>query len=447
MRARHLVVGLGLVLVAGPAAAQEEPSPADPPAVTAADTTDAAAAAAAPKKTKKKKRTRAEAADFRLGTWRGTVAADAELRAGALAGRSTLRTSGGLIELDAGAEPALERGAWRLGLPLTAAHRETPGAALRETRGGADLDARWKRSAAFRLDLEAGLRLVSRPSWDDQYQPLAGGGLGPTDRYSHRDLRLGAAVTGIPLRHQHARLALRFTDYDYVDDPDYSALDAPTHLVPGDRQTVDLDGSWRYFGDGWKLGGAVAFEDRHDAKNFSRDAGTGKTHAGAGGPPPNPLYHQISVEPSVGVEVDLRGGALELGADLGYAIVSDRYQGYYSWSGLHPEVHAIWKAGALEARAAAELQLASYGAGSYAVGPGHPALESGTRRADSKVSARAAVAYALRPHLALVAGGDVSRRTTNFPDYVPGVFPAGRQYDVQWDYVNWEASAGVRVER
>ncbi|MBK9033490.1 MAG: hypothetical protein IPL61_19860 [Myxococcales bacterium] len=443
----RVLVALVIPLAAGVGAsrAQAQPEPAEPDAPTTTATDAVNATSDAPPKARKRER-QAEAADFHLGTWRGTVAADAELRGGALSGRSTLRTSGGIIDGSVGVEPALERARWRLGLPITVGHRETPGAELRETRGGVDLDARWKRSPRLRVDLEAGLRLVSRPGWEDEYQPIAGG-LGTTDRYSHRDLRFGGAVAGIPVRHHHARVGLRYTDYDYVDDPAYDGLDAPTHLVPGDRHEVDIDGSWRYFGDRWKLGGALAFEDRRDDKSYARDAGTGLTHAGPGGPPPNPLYHQLSIEPSIGGEVDLRGETIELGADLGYVVVSDRYQGYYSWSGLHPQVHARWHEGKLDAKVSGELQLANYGDGSYAAGPTHPALESGTRRADTKVQGRASVAYEVAHHVAAVGGVELTNRTTNFPDYVPGVFPAGRQYDVQWDYVNWEVTVGVRVER
>lgn len=448
MRTTWITV-LGLVAAR---AALAQPDPADP--VAAASTTapvagDATAVATegdgdAPKKKKRPKQ--AARADFHAGAWRGTIDASAELRGGALSGRSTLRTHGGLIDGQASVEPALEQGRWRLGLPVTIGHRETPGAELRETRGGVDADARWKRDARLRLDFELGLRLVSRPGWEDEYQPTATG-LGSTDRYSHRDLRVGAAVTALPLRHQHARLGLRVTDYDYADDPAYDAIDAPTHLVPGDRREVDVDASWRHFGDGWKLGGAVAFEDRHDDRNYARDAGTGVTHAGAGGPPPNPLYHQISFEPSIGAEVDLRDETIELGADLGYAIVSDRYQGYYSWSGLHPQLHARVHAGALDAKLTGEAQLATYGDGSYAAGANHPPLESGSVRKDTKLEGRLDLGYQLRRSVTVVAGADVTRRTTNFPDYVPGVFPAGAQYDVRWDYVNWEISAGVRIAR
>jgi hypothetical protein len=38
-------------------------------------------------------------------------------------------------------------------------------------------------------------------------------------------------------------------------------------------------------------------------------------------------------------------------------------------------------------------------------------------------------------------------RRTNFPDYVPRVFPASRTYDVHWDYDNVWVFGGVRWGR
>lgn len=442
------VIVAALAALPALAFAQEEP-PADPtPAPAGVAVAPAGDATADAPVKKKRKRARAAPADFRVGSWRGTVDAEAEVVGGALSGRSTLRERGGVVEAGADVEPALERGRWRLALPVALAHRETPGATQRETRGGLAIDARYKTGPRFRLDLDGGLKFAHRPDWLDEYQPTATG-LGTTDRYSHLDLHVGGAVTVLPARHQHVRIALGYTDLDYADDPDYDAIDAPTHLVPGDRGELDLDASWRWFGDGWKAGAAVAFEDQHDDANYARDAGDGQTHAGAGGPPPNPLYHELDVEPSVGAELDLAGGDLELGADVGYAIVSDRYQGYYSRRGVHPEVHARYQGERLGLKLSAEALFATYGDGSYASDgtPERPALESGTRRADRRLAARASVRYQLGGHLAIVGGAEAVRRDTNFPDYVPNVFPASRAYDVRWDYTTWELTAGLSASR
>jgi hypothetical protein len=47
--------------------------------------------------------------------------------------------------------------------------------------------------------------------------------------------------------------------------------------------------------------------------------------------------------------------------------------------------------------------------------------------------------------LDLYANGGAVFRRSNYPDYVPYVFPATRNYQIDWDYDNFEASVGVRV--
>jgi hypothetical protein len=37
-------------------------------------------------------------------------------------------------------------------------------------------------------------------------------------------------------------------------------------------------------------------------------------------------------------------------------------------------------------------------------------------------------------------------RDTNFPAYEPGVFPASRQYDIAWNYLNFSSTVGLAYE-
>lgn len=396
---------------------------------------------------KKRKKKRHRTGVFTIGDWNGDLTVRARAVAGALSGRSTLRTNGVLVDGEVATTPAIERGRWRLELPLEIGHRETPGAELRETRGALDLEARWRRGPRFRIENRAGLRAVWRPDWLDEYQPGAGG-LMTTDRYSHWDRRLETAVAAIPVRHQHARLALAYERVDHAEDPTYDPIDAPTHLVPGDHDQVGLDGSWRYLGDGWSVRGGFELERERWFHAYSRDAGTGLTHAGTGGPPPNPLYREISFEPSAGGELDLLGERLELSASYGYLIVSDRYQGYYSSRAHHPELDVAWKQGGLELHAGFDALVRAYGPGSYAPGVDHPPLDDGgDRRVDRKLSTRLRARWAVGRQWAVVAAGEMTQRRTNFPDYVPGVFPDTRAYDIRWDYTNWELTAGIEVTR
>jgi len=388
------VVLTGVLLVAPRPAIAEEASADSAPAASATD--DGATPTVKTRTSKKHKKKKAPPA-FHIGTWDGDIEARGAAVGGALSGRSTLRTRGGVVGVEAEATPALERDRWRLELPLTVGHRETPGTELRETRGGLDLEARWRRSPRLRVETAAGVRVVWRPGWLDEYQPTAGG-LMTTDRYSHWDQRLSAAVVGIPVRHHHAKLEAWYRRVDHADDPSYDPIDAPTHLVPGDHDAIGLDGRWRYHGHGWKLGGQAELSRERWFQAYSRDAGTGLTHAGPGGLPPNPLYREVTFEPAALGSLELAGGAFDLGVSYGYQIVSDRFEGYYSSRAHHPELDLGWEHGKLELDLDVDLYLRTYGPDSYAAGPDHPALEGGaSRRDDRKLLVKARTRWAARP--------------------------------------------------
>lgn len=397
---------------------------------------------------KKQRRIRSRRApDFSLGAWDGAVDTKVRTIGGALSGRVTLPASALIVGVGLEAKPAVEHEQWRLETPITFEHRETPGAKLRETRGGVDVVGRWRRGPGLRAEIETGLRAVWRPGWLDQYQP-GPRGLMTTDRESHVDLRVGAALAGIPRRHQHVRLAARYSRVNQRDSPNFDPIDAPTHLVPGDHDQVAVDASWRYLADRWKIGTSLDVEYERWFQAYARDEGTGLTHAGLGGPPPNPRYRELSAEPALAGELELARGSFEIAPRLGYQIVSDRYQGYYSSTAYHPQLHLRWKQPSLSVALKFEAMFRTYGPNSYEPGPNHPPLDDGdTRRSDRKLQTACSARWALRKHVALLADAALVRRTTNYPDYVPGVFPDSRQYSIDWDYTNWEMLAGIELSR
>jgi hypothetical protein len=413
---------------------QAEPAPAAP------------ARAEAPRKRKKKKKRQKRRQ--RPAGWQREIETSASARAGALQGLGTRRAGGAMQRVDADAEIAVEHGAWGLGLPLDASHRETQGASLDETGGSAGLELRYRHGPELRLAIEASISGMWRPDWPDQYQPLGDGSYLPTDRYSHWDRQVGATVAAIPLRHHHARAEYGYTLADYRQDPNFDPVNAPNHLVPSDHEQHTLDLSWRYFGDGWKAGVAADAFLKNYFFAFSRDAGTGLTHANPGGVPPNPLQQLRGVEPALSFEREWMGGDLELGLSYGYEIQQDTFQGYYSYTGHHPAVDLMWMVRpGHELRSKAWVTWRTYGPDSYAAGPGHPPLAYGDRR----VERRGAVSLGYRMRIArglhAVADGDLIVRRTNFPPYEPGVFPSTRLYDIDWSYTNWSLLAGLEYEQ
>jgi hypothetical protein len=126
-------------------------------------------------------------------------------------------------------------------------------------------------------------------------------------------------------------------------------------------------------------------------------------------------------------------------------IANDAFQGYYSFLAHHPEFRVDWAVHSrvsLVARAEARWRL--YGPWSYAAGPDHPPLLWGDRRTDVRGALDLEVRVALGNGFFAVLDLRGVLRRTNYPPYVPGVFPATRQYDIRWDYEN--ASALLALE-
>jgi hypothetical protein len=82
--------------------------------------------------------------------------------------------------------------------------------------------------------------------------------------------------------------------------------------------------------------------------------------------------------------------------------------------------------------------------GSSAKGGASPTpTEDGKDRRDDKARVSGQVRYRLRHGLHLVGEAEWTTRRTNYPDYRPGVYPASRFYDIDFDYDNARAVAGV----
>jgi hypothetical protein len=70
-------------------------------------------------------------------------------------------------------------------------------------------------------------------------------------------------------------------------------------------------------------------------------------------------------------------------------------------------------------------------------------LDWGDRREERSVESGFDVRHPLAGSLELVGGAALRVRRSNFPDYVPGVYPASRAYDIDWDYDDVTVWAGV----
>jgi len=299
-------------------------------------------------------------------------------------------------------------------LPAAFDHRQTFGASLRETKGRAELEGNWSPFKKLTLSAGIGVRAALRPAWPDLYQP----GFAPTDRYSYFERGAKVELFGFPLRHQFGRLRYEYSLIDYTNDPNFLAVERPTHLVPFDHDEHRVVAQWRFVGADYKIGlGADAFQ-RSWFFEFARDAGTGKTHASAGGPPPNPLYVLRGLEPAVSFSVDLFKEALNVAVEYRFELADDVFQGYYSYTAHHPVLRVRLRLpGGAELRARGEANARTYGSHSYTAGPSHAPLSDEERRYDRRAEGSISMHLPLRSGVAIIAEATARMRHTNFPDY------------------------------
>ncbi len=376
------------------------------------------------------------------------VEASVDARTGAFSGELTNRFSGVFEEIQAKIRPEFQQKDWRLQIPLSIRDRRTAFASLDETGGALGLRLRYRKTRALALTLRADLSGRWRGKWLDPYQPLANGELGETDRQSRWKRKVGMDLASVFKKKHHAKISYAYEVYDYKEDPNFNALDAPTHIVPGDRIVHSAKLKWLRWSGKTKMGGGLNLARQASLFAFARDAGTGKTHAGAGGLPPNPLEVLVEAEPFVAWEYGRLKDKWQLDLSYGVSFVSDRFEGYYSSVTQHPEVKFSWKIsdkGRL--KTGAGLRWKRYGSNGYAPGGSRPALDSGERRIDQRTTFDLEYEFQIRKHWSVIVAGNGIVRRTNYPDYVPNVYPVNREYDIQWDYTNLKGSVGLLWHR
>jgi hypothetical protein len=364
---------------------------------------------------------------------RTTYDLQARALGGAFDGVGVHRGSGpmALIELDL--RPKLRTEGWELALPLRLDHRSTFGAHLDETTVGAALDVT-RNSNKLEHGPVIGVAYTWRPDWPDLYQPECGGGtdLCPTDRYSNLSWLAGYQLWSKLGGGKNFRAKAKWVRTTYFNDPNYDPAASVVHLAPSSNGEAQLDLSFRHMlgAFGYALRADTYYRVYDDL--LSKNAGTGGTLRA------NPVEKLLGAEPRA--ELQLRTKRLDFTAGFGFLVQSDRFEGYYSYTGRRLFADASAPiAGKLSVEAKAEAKLLRFGPNSKT------ATEDGKRLEVARYTAKGALRFELRKSLSLVAEGSVVKRDTNFPDYVPGVYPptAPRPYDIRWDYTNWSVLGGV----
>lgn len=364
---------------------------------------------------------------------------------GAMANYLTLHGRAPFVFASIEADPSVEHRAFRLRLPIGVRHRQAFVTPWTETAGHGSFELRYRPVRRFRAELSGGAIARLRPAWLDLYQPISPGNLSHTHRYSRWSRFLALELAGMPIQHEHLRLSYRYSYMKYWQDPHYQPLYYPTHLVPYDHTEHLIEASWHHLKDKLRIGGTMVARHRNYYFAFARDAGTGLTHASVYSANPNPLYRVWYLRPSIDSRIDL-SEAFRARLEYGHEIQIDSYQGYFSYQGPNPSAGIEWSPDRKwNVEASSSLQWRRYGPGSFQAGPTHPPLEDGNRRYAHRWAMHVGASYAVRRHVALYVDCDYARRSSNRPDYVPGIYPATRQYAIDFDYVNFRAIAGLRM--
>ena len=388
--------------------------------------------------------------------WQLTLAPELSLWAGRRSGLGLRPAEGHFAGLEARVQPQLrQKRGLHVDADLRYRHLETIGYALPERRLSGLLLGSYPIAAATRFVLVGKVDWRARPGWLDLYQPHIDATGAPTGGWRGTERKGRRTVSGA-LRAAHrfgdglrltGDVALRQrTD---VQDPGFDPVLAPNHLTPTDQ---------RRWSGGLKLGGRTA--DRfwrysvgaragHTAYGylFARDAGTAATHAAVGGTPANPLRALWTARIKHRSSFWLKPLKLRVALKVAYTHTEDVWAGYYSSEGamagvslrLRPRSGWVLSGGL-------EGAWRWCGTSGYAEGPTHPPLDDGAHRRARRLLARGRVAHTLwHKRLTIWLEGSMIRRETNFPDYVPQVYPASRAYSINWDADTWQTRLGLTV--
>jgi hypothetical protein len=376
--------------------------------------------------------------------WTFEMPLDVKAGAGYMSGDETHTDQGAIFILDLGIDPSFSyrKKKLKVGLAADFSERETFGFHLpyRDISGGPFIDVRFKKKYVLSINGEAGNQF--RPNWPDLYQPkvdAAGnrtGKLLATDRFSYLHAEGGA---NFEVRFKKNLNGNVFAEYYYqnnIEDSNYNEVDDPAHLVPGDRYRirggVGVDGYvgkriWRYSID-------VRTDWTQYLKTFARDAKTGLTNAAP----------RIRERNSFRVYKQILKAVLA----VDYTRNIDVFQGYYTWNQWGGEAELdVSPVERLTLDVGYSITYKKYTTDGYQETDNHPSLDNGDQiRMNFCQTIRGGVEVSIFfEELKLFVEGGWTRNKTNFPDYEPGVFPAGGAYRINWDYVNYQIVGGLKA--
>lgn len=390
------------------------------------------------------------------GSWTLELPVEVAVGGGYREGYSWRDVEGGTTELAVEVRPVFEWDWFRAPLDVSYSYRETFGYELQENEFYAAPDFEFG-LGALKLTVGGKLRVVSRPGWPDLLQPeqdVPGrvSGLLPTDRHSYTGLGGHTDLEWAGWRLLETRLRVAYDQYDYLTDANFDPILEPMHLTPSDRRKVST--SINFAGANrkrtWKYKLKVEGEWHEYQLRFARDAQTGITNSLPGGQPPNPLQEFLRLSVRHRQSLWLRSLKSRLAMIVRYERNIDTFDNYYTWNTVGAEVSwrvRPFRRTSLKTTAGGFYRLYTED-GYFGNRSSRPPLDDGDDVRD-RLDLWASANLKYRPRDLdwtpfVEVGWQASE--TNFPDYVPFVYPQTRAYDIDYDFNNWWVFAGVSFE-
>jgi len=287
---------------------------------------------------------------------------------------------------------------------------------------------------------------MERPAWPDLYQPnpldyKAGpdpnfGKFLPTNRNSFKKTEIGLKTELKLIEVLPFYIEGNYFRNDEYIDPNYKDT-LPTHLVPTIYTAYAFEAGVAYKGLSFlKLYLKNNTESKTYSYELARDAVTGKTNYKKN---KNPLYKELSNKTSLDIEFKIASAGIKIIPFFAYTINIDSYQGYYSYNGYEPGLKFQHKINQFEYSLKYSWETQKFGPNSFDknsttdLQPLYKNYHKG----------KAEVSYELNKNFKFFVQGELAIKETNYPPYKPGINPAKKNYDIEFNFQNYQIIAGT----
>ena len=299
-----------------------------------------------------------------------------------------------------------------------------------------------------KVKLETGMMYswMLRPSWPDLYQPnplLFGakanpefGSYLPTDRNSYHKLypEITAGYNGIA--NLNLELDVHYIrNLEYID-PNYVFF-LPTHLTPSTYSGLsgEIKGTYKL---SKTLHIKLKNENQYRSYDYelARDAITGKTNFVS---TPNPLYREFNNITTLGVDIILTGIKMKIKPFASLDISTDLYQGYYTYTGIEPGIeieHKIEKF-SYSIKFSEEMRFFSPNGFNPTLTTDKKSLYKYYTKGEINLK------YRFNKHIESFINAEMLIKQTNYPAYTPGIYPASKNYNIDFNFQNYGIWAGA----